>query len=161
MRFLTTAAIVMVVMIVIISFWQSFQRKAPSVETGEEISESAPIATSPVDAGTPVSEPGHESTSAETDAKSETSAEERLIETQRILLILAVTAVIILVVVLVWLRFINPEAYKKVIEVLQQIQNLRQTILAKALRGELGTNDPGEASSKELLASIMSGNAGK
>ena len=49
----------------------------------------------------------------------------------------------------------------QVIEALQQIQSLRQTILAKALRGELGTNDPGEASSKELLASIMSGNAGK
>ena len=37
----------------------------------------------------------------------------------------------------------------------------RQSILAKAFRGELGTNNPGELSSKALLANILSGNAGK
>lgn len=37
----------------------------------------------------------------------------------------------------------------------------RQAILAKALRGELGTNDPAEPNSKELLTSVASKNAGK
>ena len=45
--------------------------------------------------------------------------------------------------------------------VLANIEMIRSSILAKALRGELGTNDPDEPSSKELLASILSGNAGK
>ena len=44
---------------------------------------------------------------------------------------------------------------------LDRIRMTRESVLNKALRGELGTNDPGEASSKELLASIMSGNADK
>lgn len=41
------------------------------------------------------------------------------------------------------------------------INKTRQSILTQALRGKLGTNDPNEPSSKELLASILSGNAGK
>lgn len=53
------------------------------------------------------------------------------------------------------------EAESQVMEALQQIQSLRRTILAKALRGKLGTSDPDEPSSKELLASILSGNVGK
>ncbi|MBQ9059208.1 MAG: restriction endonuclease subunit S [Atopobiaceae bacterium] len=53
------------------------------------------------------------------------------------------------------------QALSTVRSVLEITTLTRQAILAKALRGELGTNDPGEASSKELLASIMSGNAGK
>ncbi len=44
---------------------------------------------------------------------------------------------------------------------LDRIRMTRESVLNKALRGELGTNDPGEASSKELLSSIMSGNADK
>ncbi len=44
---------------------------------------------------------------------------------------------------------------------LDRIRMTRESVLNKALRGELGTNDPSEASSKELLASIMSGNADK
>lgn len=53
------------------------------------------------------------------------------------------------------------EAELQVIEALQQIQKLRQTILAKALRGKLGTNNPDEPSSKKLFASVLNGNAGK
>ena len=53
------------------------------------------------------------------------------------------------------------EAELQVMEALQRIQILRRTILTKAMRGELGTNDPDEPSSRELLASILSGNAGK
>jgi type I restriction enzyme S subunit len=39
--------------------------------------------------------------------------------------------------------------------VLANIEMIRSSILAKALRGELGTNDPDEPSSKELLASVF------
>lgn len=44
---------------------------------------------------------------------------------------------------------------------LELIAKVKAAILMKALCGELGTNDPDEPSSKELLASILSGNAGK
>jgi len=47
------------------------------------------------------------------------------------------------------------------IDVLDTIRVTRESILSKALRGELGTNDPDEPSSKELLSSILSGNAAK
>lgn len=46
-------------------------------------------------------------------------------------------------------------------DALETIGELKAAILAKALRGELGTNDPDEPSSKELLANIISINAGK
>ena len=39
---------------------------------------------------------------------------------------------------------------------LEQIELLKKSILAKAFRGELGTNDVDEISSKELLKSILS-----
>lgn len=43
------------------------------------------------------------------------------------------------------------EAESRAMDALHQIQNLKQSILAKALRGKLGTNNPDEPSSKELL----------
>lgn len=46
-------------------------------------------------------------------------------------------------------------------DALDAIRMTRESILSKALRGELVTNDPAEPSSKKLLASILSGNAGK
>ncbi|HAM15068.1 MAG TPA: type I restriction endonuclease subunit S [Eggerthellaceae bacterium] len=45
--------------------------------------------------------------------------------------------------------------------VLYDLKKIRRIILSRALRGELGTNDTNEPSSKELLANILSGNAGK
>jgi type I restriction enzyme S subunit len=39
--------------------------------------------------------------------------------------------------------------------VLDDLKNMRMIILSRALRGELGTNDPDEPSSKELLASVF------
>ncbi|MBE6472178.1 MAG: hypothetical protein E7Z99_01155 [Coriobacteriaceae bacterium] len=47
------------------------------------------------------------------------------------------------------------------LDALEAIGKMRQAVLSKALHGELGTNDPAQPSSKELLASIVSGNAGK
>lgn len=43
---------------------------------------------------------------------------------------------------------------------LDRIRMTRESVLNKTLRGELGTNDQNESNSKELLASIFSGNAG-
>ena len=43
----------------------------------------------------------------------------------------------------------------RVNDALSAIATLRQTILARALRGELGTNDPAEESSLELLKTIL------
>ena len=43
-------------------------------------------------------------------------------------------------------------------DVLQQIDQMKQTILAKAFRGELGTNDPAEESALELLKSVLQEN---
>ena len=43
-------------------------------------------------------------------------------------------------------------------DALQQIDQLKQTILAKAFRGELGTNDPAEESALELLKSVLQEN---
>ena len=44
---------------------------------------------------------------------------------------------------------------------LDRIRMMRESVLNKALRGELGTSDQNETSSKELLASMVNGNAGK
>lgn len=41
------------------------------------------------------------------------------------------------------------------IEVLEQIEILKKSILAKAFHGELGTNDPLEESSLEMLKQII------
>ena len=40
--------------------------------------------------------------------------------------------------------------------VLEQIDLIKKTILARAFRGELGTNDPSEESAVELLKQISS-----
>jgi len=40
-------------------------------------------------------------------------------------------------------------------EALTTIDTLKKSILARAFRGELGTNDPSEASAKELLQEIL------
>ena len=40
--------------------------------------------------------------------------------------------------------------------VLAQIDLVKKSILSRAFRGELGTNDPAEASSVELLKQILS-----
>ena len=40
--------------------------------------------------------------------------------------------------------------------VLEQIDLIKKAILARAFRGELGTNDPGEESAVELLKQISS-----
>ena len=42
--------------------------------------------------------------------------------------------------------------------VIEQIDTMKKAILARAFRGELGTNDPSEESAVELLKSILSGN---
>jgi type I restriction enzyme S subunit len=39
--------------------------------------------------------------------------------------------------------------------VIEQIDLLKKSILAKAFRGELGTNDPGEESAVELLKKAL------
>ena len=40
--------------------------------------------------------------------------------------------------------------------VLTQIDTMKKSILARAFRGELGTNDPAEESAAELIKSICS-----
>ena len=40
-------------------------------------------------------------------------------------------------------------------EALTTIDTLKKSILARAFRGELGTNDPTESSAKELLQEIL------
>lgn len=47
------------------------------------------------------------------------------------------------------------EAKEKAKEVLEQIDLIKKAILAKAFRGELGTNNPDEESAVELLKSIL------
>lgn len=39
--------------------------------------------------------------------------------------------------------------------VLEQIDLIKKAILARAFRGELGTNDPGEESAVELLKQVL------
>lgn len=39
--------------------------------------------------------------------------------------------------------------------VLDQIDTMKKAVLARAFRGELGTNDPTEASAVELLKSML------
>ncbi|MBQ3301020.1 MAG: restriction endonuclease subunit S [Eggerthellaceae bacterium] len=53
------------------------------------------------------------------------------------------------------------KARSEATDALDAIRMTRESILSKALRGELGTNNPAEPSSKELLASIVGGNACK
>ena len=40
-------------------------------------------------------------------------------------------------------------------KVLEQIDLIKKAILARAFRGELGTNDPGEESAVELLKQVL------
>ena len=39
--------------------------------------------------------------------------------------------------------------------VISQIDEMKKSILARAFRGELGTNDPAEESAVELLKSVL------
>ena len=39
--------------------------------------------------------------------------------------------------------------------VISQIDNMKKSILARALRGELGTNDPSDESAEELLKRVL------
>lgn len=48
------------------------------------------------------------------------------------------------------------ESNKKAQDVLQQIDIIKKSILARAFRGELGTNDPSEESAVELLKQVLS-----
>ena len=48
-------------------------------------------------------------------------------------------------------------AYESAENVISQIELMKKSILAKAFRGELGTNNPEEESSSELLKSIIEG----
>ena len=41
--------------------------------------------------------------------------------------------------------------------VIEQIDTMKKAILARAFRGELGTNDPNEESAVELLKKVLSG----
>ena len=41
--------------------------------------------------------------------------------------------------------------------VIEQIDTMKKAILARAFRGELGTNDPSEESAVELLKRVLSG----
>lgn len=52
--------------------------------------------------------------------------------------------------------FKEQQAKEKAEEVLERIELIRKSILARAFRGELGTNNPEEASSLELLKSVLS-----
>ena len=46
-------------------------------------------------------------------------------------------------------------AYEAAEEVIENIEVVKKSILAKAFRGELGTNNPMEESSTELLKQIL------
>ena len=50
----------------------------------------------------------------------------------------------------------NEQQAKEVAEgVLEQIDLIKKAILARAFRGELGTNDPSEESAVELLKQVL------
>src|SRR5699024_6472687 len=49
----------------------------------------------------------------------------------------------------------NEELIKKLLEQENQLNSLTQSILTKAFRGELGTNDPEEESAMELLKEVL------
>ena len=52
----------------------------------------------------------------------------------------------------------NEQQAKNVAEaVIEQIDTMKKAILARAFRGELGTNDPSEESALELLKRVLSG----
>ena len=48
------------------------------------------------------------------------------------------------------------QAKEKAEEVLERIELIKKSILARAFRGELGTNNPDEESSIELLKTVLS-----
>lgn len=52
--------------------------------------------------------------------------------------------------------FKEQQAKEKAEEVLERIELIKKSILARAFRGELGTNDPDEESSLELLKMVLS-----
>ena len=52
--------------------------------------------------------------------------------------------------------FKEQQAKEKAEEVLERIELIRKSILARAFRGELGTNNPDEESSLELLKMVLS-----
>ena len=54
------------------------------------------------------------------------------------------------------LIFVKEQQAKAAAEqVLSQIDTMKQSILARAFRGELGTNDPAEESAVELLKQVL------
>ena len=49
------------------------------------------------------------------------------------------------------------QAKESAASVIEQIDTMKKAILARAFRGELGTNDPSEESAIELLKRVLSG----
>ena len=47
------------------------------------------------------------------------------------------------------------QAQSAVESVLADIDTLKKSILARAFRGELGTNDPGEENAREMLKRVL------
>jgi len=51
--------------------------------------------------------------------------------------------------------FVKEQQARELSDVLEKIDLMKKAILARAFRGELGTNDPAEPSSIELLKEIL------
>ena len=53
------------------------------------------------------------------------------------------------------LLLVEQQAKEAAEKVLDQIETMKKSILARAFRGELGTNDPADESAEELLKRIL------
>ncbi len=53
------------------------------------------------------------------------------------------------------LKRLSSEAVKYLLLQLDQIEGIKKSILARAFRGELGTNDPADESAEELLKRVL------